>query len=145
MRQITRIFLEGERPTLNSVLLCKWGKVLSDLHMPRLNWTSSMENVWFCLIFIVEFTLVIKSRNFDFESHWNALIFFDKKIYYVRFEYVPWKNIWFCFISIVWVHFSHKTEKFRFLKSLKYFNVSFLSKKMMPDLNMSCQTMSDLV
>ena len=25
------------------------------------------------------FTLVIKLRNFDFESHWNTLIFFDKK------------------------------------------------------------------
>ena len=69
------------------------------------------------------FTLVIKLRNFDFESHWNTLIFFDKKRYGVRFEYVPWKNVWFCFISIVWVHFSHKTEKFRFWKSLKYFNI----------------------
>ena len=28
----------------------------------------------------------------------------------------------FCFTSIVPVHFSHKTEKFRFLKSFKYFN-----------------------
>ena len=69
------------------------------------------------------FTLVIKLRNFDFESHWNTLIFFDKKRYGVRFEYVPWKNVWFCFISIAWVHFSHKTEKFRFWRSLKYFNV----------------------
>ena len=25
------------------------------------------------------FTLVIKLRNFDFASHWNTLIFFDKK------------------------------------------------------------------
>ena len=41
------------------------------------------------------FTLAIKLRNFNFESHWNTLIFFDKK--------------------------------------------------MMPDLNMSCQTVSDLV
>ena len=38
------------------------------------------------------FTLVIKLRNFDFESHWNTLIFFDKKIYDVRFEYAPWRN-----------------------------------------------------
>ena len=34
-------------------------------------------------------TLVITLRNFDFESHWNSLAFFDKKIYDVRFEYVP--------------------------------------------------------
>ena len=33
------------------------------------------------------FTLVIKLRNFDFESYWNNLIFFDKK-YGVRFDYV---------------------------------------------------------
>ena len=26
------------------------------------------------------FTLVIKTRNFNFESHWNTLIFFDKKV-----------------------------------------------------------------
>ena len=59
------------------------------------------------------FTSVKKLRNFDFESHRNTLIFLDKKIYDVRFEYVPCKNVLFCFISIVWVHFIHKTEKFR--------------------------------
>ena len=71
--------------------------------------------VWFPLCV---FTLVIRMKNFDFESHWNIWIFFDKKKYSVRFEYVPWKNVWFCFISIVWVHFSHKTETFRFWRSL---------------------------
>ena len=33
------------------------------------------------------FTLVIKLRNFNFESHLNALIFFDKKRYGARSEY----------------------------------------------------------
>ena len=28
---------------------------------------------------LLGFTLVIKLRNFDFESHWNTLMFFDKK------------------------------------------------------------------
>ena len=60
------------------------------------------------------FSLVIKLRNINFDSHWNTLIYFDKKRYVVRFEYVPWKTVWFCLISIVWVHFSHKTWKFRF-------------------------------
>ena len=32
------------------------------------------------------FTLVIKLRNYDFESHWNTLIYFDEKIYAVRFN-----------------------------------------------------------
>ena len=58
------------------------------------------------------FTLVIKLRNLDLESHLNNLIFFGKKIYHIRFEHVPWKNVRFCFSFIVWDHFSHKTEKF---------------------------------
>ena len=41
----------------------------------------------------------------------------------------PLKNICFCFISIVWVHFSQKTEKFWFLKSLKYFITFFDTKR----------------
>ena len=45
----------------------------------------------------------------------------------VRFEYVPWKNVWFYVVSIVWVHFSHKAEKFWFWKSLRYF--MFFDKK----------------
>ena len=39
------------------------------------------------------FTLVIKLRYFDFESHSNIFIFFDKERYGIRFEYVPWKNV----------------------------------------------------
>ena len=68
------------------------------------------------------FTLVIKLRNFNFESHWNTLIIFDKKRYVVRFEYVPWIDVWFCFISIVWVHLSHKTKKFWFWRSTLFFD-----------------------
>ena len=67
------------------------------------------------------FTLVVNLRNFDFESHWNTLIFFDKKRYDVRFGYFPWKNVWFYFISIVQDPFSHKTV----IKLLKYFNFSW--------------------
>ena len=69
------------------------------------------------------FTLVIKLKNFDLESHWNTLTFLDKKRYSVRFKDVTWKNVWIFFISIVWVHFIHKTKKFGFGRSLKYFNV----------------------
>ena len=39
------------------------------------------------------FTLVIKLRNFDFESHWNTFIYFVKKRYAVRFKYVPWEGV----------------------------------------------------
>ena len=41
----------------------------------------------FVLFPLFGFTLVIKLGSFDFESHWNTLIFFDKKNL-VRFEYV---------------------------------------------------------
>ena len=54
------------------------------------------------------------------------------------------KNVRFRFISVVWVHFSHESEKFRFRKSLKYFNI-FWTKKAMSDLKMSCQIVFDLV
>ena len=138
---------------LNSILPYKLGKILSDLHMSwmiffHFTWLCSpLQWDWkvlivkvlemfqdylnmshgimsdFVSILLFWFTLVIKLRNFNIESHWNILIIFDKERYRVRFEYVPWKNIWFCFIFIVWVHFSHKTEKFRFWKSLKYINI----------------------
>ena len=71
------------------------------------------KNIWICLFPLFGFTLVIKLRNSDFQSHWNTLIYFDKENA-VRFKYVPWKDVWFCFISIVYVHFRHKTENFRF-------------------------------
>ena len=37
----------------------------------------------------------------------------------------------FCFVSVIWVHFSHKTNKFWFWKSLKY--LYFLIKEIMSD------------
>ena len=39
------------------------------------------------------FTLVIKLRNSDFESHLNNLIYCYKKRYTVRFKYAPWKDV----------------------------------------------------
>ena len=74
------------------------------------------------------YTFVIKLRNFDFEGHWNTLILFEQKRYNIRFQHVPWKNVCFWFISNIWVHFSHKTYKFWFWRSLKYFNVFWLKK-----------------
>ena len=43
----------------------------------------------FILFPLFRFTLIIKLRNFDFESYLNTLIFFKKKIYDVRFQYIP--------------------------------------------------------
>ena len=60
----------------------KW-KIMSDSNM------SHRKTSDFVSFLLLGFTLVIKVKNFDFESHWNALIYFDKKKYCVRFE---WKN-----------------------------------------------------
>ena len=58
------------------------------------------------------------------EVLWHLLI----KKCEVIFEYILWENVQFCFIFLAWAPFSHKTEKFRVWKSLKYFNI-FLMKK----------------
>ena len=43
----------------------------------------------FILFPLFRFTLIIKLRNFDFESYLNTLILFKKKIYDARFQYIP--------------------------------------------------------
>ena len=94
--------------------------------MPHLN-TSHEKMSDFVLFPLFRFTLVIKLRNFDFESHWNTLIYFDKKRYAVRFKYVPWKDVWFCFISFPLFRFTLviKLKKFGFkghLNTLIFFD-----------------------
>ena len=74
---------------------------------------SDFLNVWISFS-LFGFTLGIKLKNFDFESHWTTLVFFYKKIYGVRYAYVLWKNVWVCFISILWIYFSHKLRNFAF-------------------------------
>ena len=110
--------------------------MMSDLNVP---WKS----VDFFSFSLFVFTLVIILRKLDFESHWNTLIFFDKKRYGVRFKYVPWENVWFCFISIVWVHLVIKLRDFDF--ESHWNTLIFSDKKIMSDLIMSYQTVSDLV
>ena len=60
-------------------------KMISDLNMSL----GKMSD--FVSFPLFRFTLVKKSRNFDFESHLNTKICFDKNG--ARFEYVPWKNV----------------------------------------------------
>ena len=60
----------------NILIFCDQWKMMSDLNM-------SHEKVSDFVSFpLFGFTL----RNFDFESHWNTLIYFDKRRYGVRFE-----------------------------------------------------------
>ena len=58
-----------------------------DLNMSNEKMSDFVSLPLFC------FLVVIKLRNFDTESHWNTLIFFDRRKYIVRFEYVLWKNV----------------------------------------------------
>ena len=92
--------------------------------------------VGFYFTFLIVLTFKMRLKSSNYKSHWNIL---------VLFEHVPRKNVWFCFNSVVWVNFSHKTEKFRFWKSLKYLNIFLRKKDMVSDLNMSHGKMSDLV
>ena len=89
---------------------------------------------------LLGFTLVIKWRK--------SLKYIEKsfhKKYGVGLDYVLWKNVWFCFISIVQVHFSHKTQKFRFWKSLKYFNIFWWKKDIVSYLTISHGKISDFI
>ena len=52
-------------------------KMMSDLKMSD-----------FVSFSLFEFTLFVNLRNFDFQSHWNTLLFLVEKRYDVRFEYV---------------------------------------------------------
>ena len=93
-------------------------KLMSDLNMSR----GKMSD--FVSFPLYGLTLVIKLRNFDFEGHSNTLTFLMKKDR---------------------VSDSHKTEKFRFWKSFKYFYNFWWKKDMVSDLNMSYRKMSDFV
>ena len=52
--------------------------MVSDLNMSHLSITHGKMS-HFVLFPLFDFTLVVKLRNCDFKSHWNTLIFFDKK------------------------------------------------------------------
>ena len=78
--------------------------------------------------FISLYLLVFTIEKFQSLKHFSTLCPMKND---VRFKYVPWKEVWFFFIFIVWVHFSHKTEKFLLSKSLKYLINIFWSKNMM--------------
>ena len=102
----------------------------------------SLENTSDFVAFpLLGFTLVIKQRNFDFESHRNALTFFDIKRFGVRFEYVPWKK--FDFASFLFFVFTLVIKLWNFDFESHRNTLIFLIK--MPDLIMPCETVSDLV
>ena len=56
--------------------LSKYVSIPSDKNMSQ---RAKYFNTPICVLF--GFTLVIKLRHFDFEGHWNSLMFLDKNIY----------------------------------------------------------------
>ena len=68
----------------------------SDVRSENVSWKISD----YVSLPLFEFTLAINLRNFDFKSHWNTFIIFDRKRYGVRFEYVPLKNVWFVSVPL---------------------------------------------
>ena len=103
------------------------------------SWISAARFAHFLFSFIsfylFLFTFQTKLRDTNYKNNWNTLWSMKND---ARFEFVPWKNIWFCFVFIARVHFGHKTAKFWFWKSLKYFNFFILIKaNVTSDLNMS--------
>ena len=88
------------RSHLNSVQLCKQGKILSDLHI-------------FSLI-LFDFTCLCLGFQIEKCQLWNILVFCNQL---KTLSDLNMFHGWFCSISIFWVHFSHKTQKFWFWKS----------------------------
>ena len=109
------------------------------------NWNMSHRKMAdFVLFPLLGFTLVMKLRNFNFENNWNTLIiFFIKNTYDVRFEHVLWKMSDFVLVPLFGFTLVIKLRNFNFESHCN--TVIFFDKKMMSDLIMSCQTVSDLV
>ena len=85
----------------------------------------------------------MKLKDANYKSHWNVSVFCDqwKMMSDLNMSHEKVSD----FVSIVWLHFSHKTEKFRFWKLLKYFNNLWQKIDMVSDLNMFNGKMSDFV
>ena len=76
-------------------------KMISDLNMSH----GLMEMSNFVSFPLFGLSLVIKLRNFDFESHWNTLLFFFLKQKWCQIWMSCQFLIWFklCCVSIIWV------------------------------------------
>ena len=109
-----------------------WDKPYQEINLKsRLNNDYFVNNENCCQIcicpvlfwFLYVLTFVMKLKYANYESHWNILAFWDQSKIISDLNMSHEKNAWFCFIFIVWVHFSYKTEKFWFRKSLNYINI----------------------
>ena len=66
------------------------------------------------LLSLLQFTLVIKLRNFGFESHWNTSIFLDKKDIASGWNISHWKMSDFVSFSLFGITLVIKLRNFDF-------------------------------
>ena len=91
--------------------------------------------------FLFTLTLAMKLKDVNYESSWSILVFCDQWKMTSSLNMSHEKMSDFISFFIVRVPFSHKTEKFWFWKSLKYF-FHIMRKCMTSDLTMSQGKMS---
>ena len=107
----------------NSVLPCKWEKILSNLPL----------NCISVYLFVLSFAM--KLRDANYKSHWNSFSYFVTNEKWCQIWIRPMEKCLILFHFYCLGHFSHKMKKFWFWKLLKYFN-NFCQKNIMTsDLN----------
>ena len=97
---------------LELLLIKFWDKAYQET-----NFKSLPNNVILCVCFL-SFLILLACAHFGDKIERCQLLkllkylsILQSIINNLKFK---WRNAWLCLISIVWVHFSHKTEKFRF-------------------------------
>ena len=103
--------------------------MMSDLNMSH----EKMSDLFSFPLF--GFTLVIKLRNFDVESHWNTLIFFDKKNMVSALNMFHGKMSDFVSFPLFGFTLVIKLRKFDF--ESQWNTLLFFDKKNVSDLNIS--------
>ena len=89
------------------------------------------------------FTLPIRLRNYDFESHWNTLTLLDKKDKVSDLNVSHGKMSDFVLFPLSGLTLVIKQRNFNC--ESHWNTLIFFDKKMISDLIMFCQTVSDLV
>ena len=126
----------------NILVFCNQWNMISDLNMSH---TKIFDFASFSLF---GFTLVIKLRNFDFEINWDSLVFFYREDMTSDLNMAHEKM--FDFVSFLLFGFTliiklRNVDIESRLNMYIYIYIYILFKKMMSDLNMSCQTTCDLI
>ena len=108
----------NNKSLLNISAFCDQWKMMPNLNMSH----EKMSN--YVSFSMFGFTVVIKQEKFNFECHWNTLIFFDKKYMASDWNMSHWKMPYF--VSLSWFMFTF-VIKLRNLECLIWFKLCCLS------------------